>query len=149
MGSQFAVPLIWRIAMVAVIGGAIGAGLARAGQPEKWIATSTASIAVTGDIVVTDAALVFGDGKRLDWTPIGERRSVWTVLGDDVAGKIYKISPPSDPELLNGNTLCGWQVSYIVLSQRSPRSLAVTVFHSAAEPDRFGDESCAVYFYEK
>jgi len=39
------------------------------------------------------------------------------------SGKVYKQTPPSDPVVLNGSTLCGMTepVTYIVLSQSSPR----------------------------
>ncbi|MDP2619171.1 MAG: hypothetical protein Q8P46_03180 [Hyphomicrobiales bacterium] len=67
------------------------------------------------------------------------------------SGKVYKLTPPSDPVLLNGNTLCGMPepVTYVVLAQSSPRSLGLTVFTGANPPQGFGDQSCAAYFYER
>jgi len=67
------------------------------------------------------------------------------------SGKVYKLTPPSDPVVLNGSTLCGMTepVTYIVLSQSSPNSLGLAVYTGDRRPQGFGDDSCAAYFYER
>jgi hypothetical protein len=144
---------------VSVIRGGYGCALAfafllasdpvQAAVTGHWIATATASIAVTGNITVTGNALIFGNGKRLRLIPVGTRQGVWTPLGAGI-GTIYRISPPTDPKLLQGTTLCGWPVTFVVLSQPTDDSLALSVFYGTkGVPQHFGDDSCAAYFYER
>lgn len=122
---------------------------AHADMAGKWTATSTASMAVTGDIALRDNALIFGNGSQLKLAPVAEREGMWSPLPERRPGAIYRVTPPSDPKLLRGNALCGKPVTYIVLSQRSENSLVMSVFASPKEPTGFGDESCAAYFYER
>lgn len=116
-----------------------------------WTATSTASIAITGNITVADDALTFGNGTTLRLIPAGTEPGRWTPLGDMTEGRIFRLQTPSDPALLNGSTLCGMPepVTYIALTEHAPQSLGMTVFTSSARPVGFGDDSCASYFYER
>jgi len=110
-----------------------------AASAEGWTATSSTAIAVTGDLEIAGDTLIFGNGLRLPLTPIGERQGRWNPVGKVTSGKVYKLTPPSDPALLNGNTLCGMPepVTYVVLAQSSPRSLGLTVFTGAQPPQGF------------
>jgi hypothetical protein len=71
-----------------------------------WIATSKTAMAITGDIVLDDYSLTFANGKSLDLEPYeADRVGNWSGSGGDVAGYVYKIDPPANPKLLNGNKL--------------------------------------------
>jgi len=136
------------VAVIAALALVAAPSTAWAGITGHWTATATDSIAVTGNITVTDKALIFGNGKKLRLIPVGTRQSVWTPLGAG-PGAIYRINPPHDPKLLQGTALCGWPVTYIVLSQSGTDSLALSVFHGKAQPRRVGNDLCAYYSYER
>jgi len=131
------------------LGIALTSGPAHARITGHWTATGTASIAVTGNITVTANTLIFGNGRTLKLIPEGVREGVWTPALERGSGAIYRISPPTDPKLLQGTALCGWPVTYIVLSQGVPGRLDLSVFHSKTAPRRVGDDLCAYYSYER
>jgi hypothetical protein len=120
------------------------------GEPTgKWTATSTTATAVTGDIILHGDTLVFGNGRTLQLKRVESRDGRWTPLPETRRGTIYKLAPPSDPALLDGNTLCGKRVTYIVLSQRAESRLSMTAFTGEVAPHGFGADACAVFFYER
>ena len=141
----------------AIVLGAIALSAIVAGTPVKtepqgrWVATSTASMAITGNIEVSGDTLTFGNDEKLALTKVAERSGHWTPVGGNLPGTIYKLSPPSDPLLLNGNTLCGMKepVTYVVLSEPYKGGLALSVFTGRDVPQGFGDNNCAAYFYER
>jgi len=138
------------LAVMATLAFVAGTSTSQAGITGHWTATATDSIAVTGNITVTGDALIFGNGKTLRLIPVGTRQGVWTPTLERGPGAIYRISPPSDPKLLQGTTLCGWPVTFVVLSQPTDQSLALSVFYGTKTvPRKFGDESCAAYYYER
>lgn len=124
---------------------------ARAELQGRWIATATASMAITGDITLNGGTLTFGNGAKLALTKVADGNGHWTPVGGSLPGTIYKLSPPSDPVLLNGNTLCGMKepVTYVVLSEPYKGGLALSVFNGRDAPQGFGVNSCAAYFYER
>lgn len=117
----------------------------------RWVATSTASIAITGDIALNGDVLTFANGTKLPLVKVSQHNGRLSPVGGNKPGAIYQLSPPSDPALLNGNTLCGmkYPVTYIVLSKPYGGGLALSVFTSAEPPQAFGDHNCAAYFYER
>jgi len=124
---------------------------AEASAQGRWIATSTASLAITGDITLKGNTLTFGNGSKLALTSLGEQVGRWSPTGGTGPGTVYKLIPPSDPVLLHGNRLCGMPepVTHLVIAHSSQRSLSLTVFVGKDAPQGFGDQSCAVYFYER
>ena len=112
--------------------------LAAAQDKTQWTATSTTAMAITGDIVVSDNAVTFGDGKEIAIEPIG-------------GGPAYKLSEPDDPVLLNGNRLCGSgkPVGYVIFVRPSENSLSMSVFDGDKAPQGDNDSPCAVYNYER
>lgn len=106
-----------------------------------WTATSRTATAITGNITTCPGTLTFGNGKKLKLQYVGDRKGSWAFGGADSA-KIYSVSPPSDPVLLNGNTLCGEKVHFIALSDTQDGQLGMTVFG----PDL--SNFCAIFFYQ-
>jgi hypothetical protein len=134
--------------MKAPCAGASVASASAAQKPERWTATSKTSMSVTGNIIVDNNTLIFGNGKRLVMTPVRGAVGNWNMSSNGF-GSIYKLNPPTDPVLLHGSTLCGTPVTYIVLSRQSNNELSLTVFYGPKEPTGFGDGSCALYNYAR
>ena len=140
------------VVLSAVALSAIVAGTPASSEPQgRWVATSTASIAITGDISLDGDMLTFGNGAKLALRKVAEHNGRWSPAGGNLPGVIYKLLSSSDPLLLNGNTLCGMKepVTYVVLSEPYEGALSMSVFTSKDVPRRFGDGSCAAYFYER
>jgi hypothetical protein len=115
--------------------------LAHAGS--RWIATSSTSMAITGNIVVTENSIRFGNGNVVGLNPTG-------------VPEVFTLLPPgTNPVLLQGNRLCGEQPPTYVTLYREGRSLALSVYDG---PDMPGTPTqltsmqpgmCASYFYER
>lgn len=106
-----------------------------------WTATSTTSISITGDITTCKGSIAFGNGKSLKLDFVGQKNGSWALGAADHA-LIYRVRTPSDPVLLNGNTLCGEKVHYLAFSPTRSGQLGLTVF------GRDLGDFCAVFFYE-
>ena len=106
----------------------VAASTTAAQSGERWIATSTASLAITGNINIDKNTLIFGNGKTDFAAVLRQKRNRQLERTGNGFGTIYKLVPPSDPKLLHGNTLCGTPITYIVLSRQSERNLSLTAF---------------------
>lgn len=83
--------------------GALGAMLAVAPEAAqaagvRWRATSTTAISITGNIVVKGDRVTFGNGASIAIADVAPDRP-----------GVAAVSPPANPKLLRGNTLCGDQ----------------------------------------
>lgn len=107
----------------------------------KWTATSRTATAITGDITTCPGTLSFGNGTKLKLQFVGNKKGSW-AFGSADSAMIYRVTPPSDPLLLNGNTLCGEPVHFIALSPTGDGRLGMTVFGAQLS------DFCAVYFYD-
>jgi hypothetical protein len=117
-------------------------------DPATWIAVSNTAMAITGDIVLDDYSIRFANGRNLDIEPFDtEVVANWTGFGDPTPGNIFKVDPPTDPKLLNGNTLCGEKVTYIVTTLPHDGELTLNVY-SSKQPPKSVDGICASYSYE-
>lgn len=121
---------------------------------QDWMATSTTAMAITGDISLEEDHVVFQNGTALDTQP----------LGPDRPG-LYRVTPEQNPELLNGNRLCGNQPpTFIVLahsegsaSLEESQSLHLKVFNGTETPpaaatvgmDTSAPGFCALFNYER
>ena len=106
-----------------------------------WRATSATALGVTGDIVLSETALVLGDGRRLPLNYVGSRTAMWFPF-QTLEGRVYSVSD-------NGSQLCdGRPATYIVLSKPLGSILALTAFYGSQEPQGF-DGNCGVYNYER
>lgn len=114
---------------------------AKAAACQDWTATSRTAISITGNIKTCRNSVTFGNGKRLNLEYEGKKNGPW-VVGSQLSGAVYRVSPPSDPELLNGNTLCAQKARYIVLSSPPVGGLALSVFSDDLK------NFCALYYYD-
>jgi hypothetical protein len=115
--------------------------------PEHWTATSRTAMAITGDVRFTPARIVFQNGRAIRIAPIPRPRGFPAA-----ATQLYRVAPPSDPVLLNGNRLCGARrVTYVLVSRaRSPAGdVELSVYDGARPPANEGEGLCATYFYQR
>jgi hypothetical protein len=114
-------------------------------QVDRLRAYSNTAISITGDVTTDDFEIVFENGERLAFSDLVADRFV--VDGGDVPASVYRIETPADPELLNGNRLCGaGDVTY--LANWLEDELTVIAVFTGDEPPRSDAEMCASYYYE-
>jgi len=123
---------------------------------EKWRATSTTAMSITGDVTFTPAKIQFQNGQSLALATAG-RIPDFKAEGDKVAAAVYRVTIPADPALKNGNHLCGsaghsQPVTFIVTwnpeafpGDKPPRSMAA---FSGKDAPRSDEASCGIYNYE-
>lgn len=124
---------------------------------EKWQATSTTAISVTGNITFAPNRIQFQNGQSLPLAVVSHVTD-FKAMGDNVAATIYRVTAPADLRLKNGNHLCGGgghsqPVTYIVIwkpeapPDEKPRSMAA--FSGKEPPHSSGDaSSCGIYNYD-
>jgi len=80
-------------------------------QPRQWQAFSTTAQAITGNITLTDSQLTFANQARLELMLI--ERNV------DTGQTLYRVTSNTNPELLNGNRICGAKpIDYVLVQVR-------------------------------
>jgi hypothetical protein len=125
---------------------------------EKWRATSTTAMSVTGDVTFMPTKIQFQNGQSLTLATVGPV-SDFKVEGEKVQATVYRVTTPADLALKNGNHLCGstghsQPVTFIVTwnpeafpGDKPPRSMAAFSGKDAPRSDD-GPASCGVYNYE-
>ena len=80
-------------------------------KPTTWQAMSRTAEAITGDVTLSDTKLTFANGDSI---------GLALLEHDAQAGQtLYRVTPPTNPELLNGNRLCGNKpVDYLVVQAK-------------------------------
>jgi len=118
-------------------------------EPTRWLAMSRTATAITGDIDLNNHAIVFQNGAQIQIKAIEKRPTDGLTL--------YRVLSRTNPELLNGNTLCASEpVDYLTV-QLSSREMSLTVYRypdelvlaqlplpTTASPER---SLCAIYNY--
>lgn len=112
---------------------------------DSYVAVSSTAESVTGDIQFDDFSITFANGETLEFS--GLIADNFKVDGDTVPASVYRVSEPADPELENGNQLCGsGDVTYIASWGADPQLTTIAVF-TGNRPPRNSDEMCASYTY--
>lgn len=97
--------------------------------PKTWHAVSRTATGVTGDIIVTRDQIVFQNGASIQIKAIDQSLDTGITL--------YQVVSNTNPELLNGNLLCGQDpVNYVTLEQLGPKrayDLSMTVYYYPEE----------------
>lgn len=76
--------------------------------PTHWQALSRTASGVTGDITLTNTTLTFGNHASLSISPIEH--------DSDTGQTLFRVDSKTNPELLNGNFMCGGKpIDYIVV----------------------------------
>jgi len=112
----------------------------------RWVAYSRTATAITGDVALT-ATEMRAANVVLPWRFVTTKRR-FGMDGEPVVARILALTPPSNPELLNGNKLgCDKPIRWVV-AWRWERGLAMAVFDSASMPtSNEGTGFCASYYY--
>lgn len=77
-------------------------------NPTQWGAFSRTAYGITGDITLTDTKLTFANGASLNLEPIEHNAQTGQTL--------FRVTTKLNPELLNGNFMCGGKpIDYIVV----------------------------------
>lgn len=136
--------------VVAVVTFGLAQSVAAADLKGKWEAQSNTATSITGNIQVAEDAITFGDGTRLGMSADGSAKGKWGDQQDPVEGAIYRLEPPADPALLNGNQFCGMpdkKATYVVLAPIDD-GLSLLVYTGDAKPMPDAS-SCAIYNYAR
>jgi len=119
-------------------------------QAEKYAAISKTAMAITGDIDFVPGTITFQNGAKIHLVDvtIGQDGN-WQLGGAPLPGDIFKLDPPADPKLLNGNRLCGSLVTYTVMYFLSRSDLNLNLYTGATAPTGSdSDQLCATFSYE-
>ena len=77
-------------------------------KPTQWQALSRTASGITGDITLTDTELKFANKASISISPVEHDA--------DTGQTLFRVTSKTNPELLNGNLLCGSQpVDYLVV----------------------------------
>ncbi|WP_152046321.1 hypothetical protein [Aureimonas psammosilenae] len=122
---------------------------AAAPAAEKWSATSTTAMSITGDITLSPTQLKAA-GKTWPLKVAGDTRTFGTDRGPQRA-RILEVVKPSNPKLLNGNTLCAAPVRWIVVYQSDAGStLHLAAFTGSSRPTgEDGPGLCGTFLFSR
>lgn len=132
------------IAVVLAVGGLLVFVSPAHAKAVRWTATSSTSIAITGDIAVSADRIRFASGKSIRIKPVSADRP-----------EVFRVDPPANPVLQHGNRLCGEPPPTYVALYRDGRSLTLYVFDKPGIPRSptslvdFQSGMCASYPYER
>jgi hypothetical protein len=117
---------------------------------ERWSATSSTAMAITGDISLSPTRLVMAGGRVLSLTVDSDTKRFTTPTGNQAA-RLLRVTRPANPTLLNGNTLCGAPVRWIaVYRSNHGRDLNLAAFSGAARPTgEAGPGLCGTFLYSR
>lgn len=129
-----------------ILGVALAIGTASSAYSDNYTAYSNTAESITGNISMDDFSLVFQNGETLIFDQLVADNFI--VDGRRVPGSVFSVQNPSDPELENGNQLCGMgDVTYVANWAAGDGLSAVAVF-TGNEPPASSDEMCASYIYQ-
>ena len=119
---------------------------ALAQQADHYIAMSNTAMSVTGDVWLDDFSIKFENGESLEFSDLVADH--FSVDGRNVPASVYRVKEPGDPELQNGNQLCGaGDVTFVASWADGSESTAIAVFNGKRAP-RSSNEMCALYTFE-
>ncbi|MGN8019901.1 hypothetical protein ACTJJ7_04225 [Phyllobacterium sp. 22229] len=115
-------------------------------EGDTYTAYSNTAQSITGDITMDDFSITFANGEALAFSSLlGDH---FIVDGKSVNASVYKVETPADPELENGNKLCGsGDVSYVATWGAGEGLTEVAVFTGGKAPSSNSD-MCASYIYQ-
>ncbi len=122
------------------------ATVAFAQQADHYTAMSNTAMSVTGDVWMDDFSIKFENGETLEFSNLVADH--FNVDGRSVPGSVYRVKEPADPELQNGNQLCGsGDVTFVATWADGEGTTAIAVFTTERAPKNSG-QMCAQYSYE-
>jgi hypothetical protein len=119
--------LVARVSLVSIVVGILATSLPAVAQPlEKWMATSTNALSITGNVSFSAERITFFNGRSLALSSPVQVAS-FMVSDKPVEATLYRVVKPRAVKLKNGNYLCG--------SAEKPKVTFIAVWKSAALPD--------------
>lgn len=120
---------------------------------ETWIPINPVAKTITGRITFKPSEITFQNGKSLSLAQGGQMLFRPEPKQKKVMADLYKITPPDDPALENGNKLCkGKPVAYLVVwksekmgKEVDPRTLAP---FSGPKLNSGSTDDCGRYVYD-
>jgi hypothetical protein len=129
-----------------VAAGVFTAPFAFARDGDHYGAVSNTAMSVTGDVWLDDFSITFENDESLEFSDLVADH--FRVDGKRVPASVYRVKTPADPELQNGNTLCGaGDVSYVASWGVGDGMTAIAVF-TGNRPPKSDQDMCALYTYE-
>ncbi|MGA1799097.1 hypothetical protein VH567_09985 [Sphingomonas sp. 4RDLI-65] len=125
------------------------AASARAGE-ERWSATSTTAMAITGDITLSPTRLMAA-GKVFPLAVVADVTTFGTARGPQAA-RLLRITKRVNPVLRNGNRLCGAAPVRWIAVYRSDagKMLNLAAFSGARQPKGESDAGlCGTFLYAR
>ncbi len=120
---------------------------AAGGVDGRWKPSSTTSVSITGPIELAPDRLT-AQGANFPLRLVAEPAAFGSEQGARPA-RLFAVTRPTNPPLLNGNRLCGPEpATWIVVQPTPPDGLQVTAFIGRRKPT--GEDSpgmCGVFFY--
>jgi hypothetical protein len=121
--------------------------------PETWAPISRVAQTVTGQIRFTPSEITFQNGKSLSLTRGGQMLFRPEQKQKKVMADLYRVTPPDDPVLENGNKLCkGKPIVYLIVwksewtgREADPRTLAP---FSGPNLNSGSPDDCGRYVYD-
>jgi hypothetical protein len=111
-----------------------------------YTAVSKTAMSVTGDVWLDDFSITFENEESLEFSDLVADN--FRVDGRRVPASVYRVAKPADPELENGNQLCGsGDVTYVANWASGKGMSAIAVF-TGRNPPKSNTEMCALYTYE-
>ncbi|WP_105426937.1 hypothetical protein [Neorhizobium tomejilense] len=115
-------------------------------ETDRYTAVSKTAMSVTGDVWLDDFGITFENEETLEFSDLVADN--FRVDGRRVPGSVYRVAKPADPELENGNQLCGsGDVTYVANWASGKGMSAIAVF-TGKNPPKSSAEMCALYTYE-
>ena len=87
-----------------------------ASAPESWTPINHTAQIITGHVTFAPPEIAFQNGKSLSLAPAGQMLFRPEPKQKKTTADLFKVTPPDNPLLENGNTLCkGKSVAYVLV----------------------------------
>jgi hypothetical protein len=121
--------------------------------PETWTPINPVAQSVTGRVTFTPGAIAFQNGKSLSLAPGGQMLFKPGPKKKKVMVDLYRVTPPEDPVLENGNKLCrSGSIAFLIVwksektgKETDPRTLAP---FSGQKLNAGSSDDCGRYVYD-
>jgi hypothetical protein len=153
-------PLVTALSMLALNLAASPALPAGTVPPERWVATSTTALSITGDVSFTPERLRLSNGatvrlRFIALRPIDRASAAAQPAGSARFYRAYRVTGGGAVRGLRGNAFCQPAATYLTVAFAQTKNPAGTsvftnVYSGAAAPARWDDarDLCASYNYE-
>ena len=120
---------------------------------ENWTPIGRLAQTITGHVTFTPTEITFQNGKSLSLVQDGQILFRPEAKGKKFVADLYRVTPPDDPVLENGNKLCkGKAVAFLIVwksekvgNEADPRTLAP---FSGKKFDPGSPDDCGRYNYD-